>query len=60
MSTVLSGKYELIRTIGTGASCKVKLAKEIESARTVAIKIINNSVDDKLRQLLMNEVMAMS
>jgi serine/threonine protein kinase len=60
MSKILAGKYELIRTIGSGASCKVKLAKEIESGRNVAIKIIKDSLDENLRSLLMNEVVAMN
>ena len=57
---ILAGKYNLVRTIGSGASCKVKLAKDIESGRAVAVKIMNDSLDSKLRALIMNEVMAMS
>jgi serine/threonine protein kinase len=57
---ILAGKYTLIRTIGSGASCKVKLANEIESGRPVAIKIMSDKLDEKLKSLIMNEVMAMS
>jgi serine/threonine protein kinase len=57
---ILAGKYSLIRTIGSGASCKVKLANEIESGRPVAIKIMSDKLDEKLKSLIMNEVMAMS
>ena len=53
------GKYEILRTLGSGASCKVKLALDKESGRKVAIKIINDNMDKALRQLVMTEVKAM-
>jgi BR serine/threonine kinase len=54
------GKYNIIRTLGTGASCKVKLALDTESGRKVAIKIINDNMDANLKKLVMTEVDAMS
>ena len=54
------GKYEIIKTLGKGASCKVKLAKDSETQRTVAIKIINDDMDAKLQELVMTEIKAMS
>jgi len=45
--------------LGRGASCKVKLANELESGRPVAIKIMNSTLDEKLKALIMNEVTAM-
>ena len=59
MPKILDGKYQIIKTIGRGASCKVKLANEIESGRPVAIKIMKSSLDQKLKALIMNEVSAM-
>ena len=54
------GRFEIIRTLGTGASCKVKLALDTESGRKVAIKIINDNMDAKLQELVLTEVKAMS
>ena len=44
MPVVLNGKYTLGRTLGSGASCKVKLAKD-DSGRRYAVKILNNNED---------------
>jgi len=35
------GKYIVHRTLGSGASCKVKLGTETETGKMVAIKILN-------------------
>lgn len=56
---ILDGKYQIIRTIGRGASCKVKLGNDLESGRPVAIKIMKSCLDEKLKALIMNEVSAM-
>ena len=45
MPGVLADKYQIIKTIGSGASCKVKLATNLETNEEVAIKIINNNMD---------------
>ena len=59
MPKILAGKYQLIRTLGRGASCKVKLANELETGKPVAIKVMKDTLDDKLKALIMNEVTAM-
>ncbi|GLJ07984.1 hypothetical protein SUGI_0079030 [Cryptomeria japonica] len=37
------GKYELVRTIGQGAFAKVKLARNMETGKLVAIKVIEKA-----------------
>ena len=54
------GKYNILRTLGKGASCKVKLALDTETGRNVAIKIINDNMDANLKKLVMVEVEAMA
>lgn len=39
---VLDDKYTLFKKIGSGATCKVKLAKAKDSEEVVAVKILNN------------------
>ena len=34
------GKYEISRTLGSGASCKVKLGRDSETGDRVAVKIM--------------------
>ena len=53
MPTTL-GKYIVGRTLGSGASCKVKLAKDAEGTR-YAIKIFNDH-DDSFEELFEDEV----
>ena len=53
------GRFTVMRTLGTGASCKVKLGLDNESGRKVAIKIMNDNMDSKMKELVMNEVKAM-
>ena len=52
-------KYEVLRTLGHGASCKVKLGRDPETGAKVAIKIMKSDMDDGVRALLFNEVEAM-
>lgn len=59
MPKILAGKYQLMQTLGRGASCKVKIANKLSTGEIVAIKIILNSVDEKLEEIFMNEVSAM-
>lgn len=40
----LDNKYNLYKKIGTGATCKVKLAKDKETQKTVAVKILTGTV----------------
>ena len=42
------GKYELGRTLGEGNSAKVKLAKDIVSGQSFAVKIIDKSRTSRL------------
>ena len=53
------GRFKIMRTLGSGASCKVKLAMDTESGRKVAVKIITDHMDPKLKELVMTEVKAM-
>ena len=54
------GDYEIIKTIGSGASCKVKLGIDTKSGKKVAIKIMNPDLDQKDKNLLKTELEAMS
>ena len=45
MSSKKIGKYDIGRTLGSGASCKVKLALDTETGRKVAVKIMNKDLD---------------
>lgn len=54
------GKYKVIRTLGEGSTCKVKLAIDETNGNKVAIKIMNSDLDEKMRELIMVEVQAMS
>lgn len=61
MPTTL-GKYQLLRTLGTGANSKVKLAVEPSTKKYVAIKILkkgNPKLDEKFLELVMTEVQTM-
>jgi serine/threonine protein kinase len=54
------GVFEIIKTIGTGASCKVKLGIDTRTNKKVAIKVIKNDMEQKLKDLLQVEVKAMA
>jgi len=54
------GVFEIVKTIGTGASCKVKLGIDTRTGKKVAIKVIKNDMEQKLKDLLQVEVKAMS
>merc|ERR1719473_1177927 len=54
------GRFNILRTLGTGASCKVKLGLDTETGRKVAVKIINDNMDPKMKELVMTEVGAMA
>jgi len=61
MPTTL-GKYTLLRTLGTGANSKVKLAVDPATKSYVAIKILkkgNPKLDSKFLELVMTEVQTM-
>jgi len=57
------GKFTLLKTLGTGANSKVKLAVDKESGNQVAVKILkkgNPNLDHKFVELLMTEVQVMA
>ena len=57
------GKYTLIKTLGTGANSKVKLALDKSTGRYSAVKILkkgNPNLDAKFLELVMTEVHTMS
>jgi serine/threonine protein kinase len=57
------GKYTLIRTLGSGANSKVKLALDKTTNRYFAVKILkkgNPNLDSKFLELVMTEVHTMS
>ena len=43
-STKMIGSYAILKTIGHGSTCKVKLAVDTETGQTCAIKIINSEI----------------
>lgn len=48
------GKYHLGRTIGSGASCKVKIARTDDDNKRYAVKILK--ADQRLERFIKNEV----
>ena len=50
------GRFEIMRTLGCGASCKVKAGLDTETGRKVAVKIIKDDMDEKMKGLIMTEV----
>ena len=51
--------YRVLRTLGSGASCKVKLGEEIESGKKVAIKIMSPDMDLDTQNLVLTELNAL-
>lgn len=54
------GNIQILRTIGSGSSCKVKLGLDTETGRKVAVKILLDDIDEKTKELVMTEVQAMA
>ena len=57
------GKYTLVRTLGSGAYSKVKLAQDSETGLFYAIKIMKGVEEDRNRKMIENvisEVQTMS
>ena len=50
------GKYTLIKTLGSGATCKVKLAQNQETGEKVALKIIKKNIDKSYNEYLVTEI----
>ena len=59
MSVKRIGKYEIGRTLGSGASCKVKLGLDTETGRKVAVKLMNKNMDQAMMKLIDTEVKAL-
>ena len=53
-------QFEISRTLGHGASCKVKLGLDTTTGQKCAIKVMKSDLDDNTKQLMFNEVEAMS
>ena len=54
------GRFKILHTLGSGASCKVKLAFDSETGRKVAVKIISDNMDKSLMELVKVEIDAMA
>lgn len=57
------GRYDLLRTLGSGAHSKVKLAVDSETQEKCAVKILkknNINISNEFLRLVMTEVGAMS
>ena len=52
-------RYEIMETLGYGASCKVKLGVDTATGQRVAVKIFDDSMDPESVQLLLAEVNSM-
>ena len=53
------GKYNISRTLGSGASCKVKLGLDTESQKKVAVKILKTNIGDDELEFIKDEVDAL-
>ena len=51
------GKYAILKTLGYGGTCKVKMAIDTETGNKVAIKVMNDGLDLKIVE---TEVSAMN
>ena len=51
MKATLNDFY-VLRTLGVGASCKVKLGEHMKTNKQVAIKIMNSNTDDETLKVL--------
>ena len=46
------GKYKVLKTLGSGGTCKVKLGYDVENNRKVALKILKSDLSDKTKELV--------
>ena len=53
------GKYSILRSLGSGGSCKVKSAYDPDLKKKVAIKILNEKLGSQASKLVMDEVDSM-
>lgn len=59
ITTKSLGKYSILRSLGSGGSCKVKSAYDPDLKRKVAIKILNSKLGSQASKLVMDEVDSM-
>ena len=53
------GKYKVLKTLGSGGTCKVKLGYDVDNNRKVALKILKSDLSDKTKELVIQEVKIM-
>jgi len=50
-------QYQILQTLGKGASCKVKLAFDTaNNNKKVAVKILNPDLGEDVKELLLDEI----
>ena len=54
------GQYDVTRSLGFGATCKVKLGLDTSSGKNVAIKIMKPDLDEDTYKYVMTEVKALA
>ena len=53
------GKYKVLKTLGSGGTCKVKLGFDPSTNLNVALKILKDDLSDKTNELVIQEVKIM-
>lgn len=53
------GNYTILKTLGSGGTCKVKLAYDPVNQKKVAIKILKNDLSEKTLKLVLEEIKIM-
>lgn len=53
------GKYRVLKTLGSGGTCKVKLGFDLENNRKVALKILKDDLSEATKKLVLEEVKVM-
>lgn len=53
------GRFNIGRTLGSGATCKAKLAVDTETGRQVAVKILNGDMSENDKKMITDEVEAL-
>lgn len=46
------GKYQIVKTLGSGAFAKIKLAEDTETGQKVAIKIMDGKIDESMYEMV--------
>lgn len=53
------GQYTILKTLGSGGTCKVKLGFDPTTQKKVAIKILKQDLSEKTLKLVFEEVKVM-